>query len=112
MTNERRAVQRGRLSVYANPIYRALRASSAKADTLIGALGIFLVGGLIVAVLGTAMFVALAGRVRAGSTQLFDESVIRWLGAHHSPGLDVVMLEVTALGTGIYAFLVVAALPL
>lgn len=107
MAEERRAAQRGRLSVLANPIYRALRASAATANTLIGALGIFLVAGLIVAGIGTAIFVELAGHVRSGSTQVFDESVLRWVGAHHSPALDAVMLEITALGTGIVVLMVV-----
>jgi undecaprenyl-diphosphatase len=108
MIEERRAEQRGRLSSLANPIYGALRASTAKADSLVGALGIFLVGGLIIAVIGTALFVALASYVRSGSTQAFDESVIRWLGAHHTRSLDVAMVEITALGTGIVVMMVVA----
>src|ERR1700675_1243637 len=100
MIEERRAAQRGRLSAYSNPIYRALRVSAAMADTLIGALGIFLVAGLIVATIGTVIFVTLASHVRSGNTQAFDDSVIRWMAAHQSPGLGAVMLEVTALGTG------------
>lgn len=108
MVEERRAAPRGRLSAWSNPIYRALRVSSAKADTLVGALGIFLVAGLIVVTIGTAVFVALASRVRSGRTQAFDDSVMRWMGAHHSPGLDAVMLEVTALGTGTVVMMVVA----
>jgi len=105
---ERREVQRGRLSAYANPIYRALRVSAAKADTLVGALGIFLIAGLIVAATGTALFVALASHVRSGSTQAFDDSVIRWMGTHHTGELDAVMLEVTALGTGTVVLMIVA----
>ena len=108
MVEERRAAPRGRLSAWSNPIYRALRVSAAKADTLVGALGIFLVAGLIVATIGTAIFVALASRVRSGRTQAFDDSIMRWIGAHHSPGLDAVMLEVTALGTGTAVMMVVA----
>ena len=108
MIEERRAEQRGWLSSLANPIYGALRASTAKADSLVGALGIFLVGGLIIAIIGTALFVALASYVRSGSSQAFDETVIRWLGAHHTRGLDVAMLEITALGTGIVVMMVVA----
>ena len=108
MFEERRATQRGRLAAYSNPIYRALRLSAAKADTLVGALGIFLVAGLIIAVIGTAIFVTLASHVRSGSTQALDDSMIRWMGAHHSPGLDAVMLEVTALGTGTVVMMVVA----
>lgn len=105
---ERRAEQRGVLSTYSNPIYGALRASAAKADSLVGALGIFLVGGLIVAIVGTAMFGILASNVQSGSTQAFDESVIRWLAAHHTRTLDTVMVEITALGTGIVVMMVVA----
>jgi len=108
MIEERRAVQRGRLSAYSNPIYRALRASAAKADTLVGALGIFLIAGLIVAAIGTAVFVTLASHVRSGSTQAFDDSVIRWMGAHHTSGLDTVMVEVTALGTGTVVLMIAA----
>lgn len=107
MAEERRTVQRGRLSVLANPIYRALRASGAMANTLIGALGIFLVAGLIVAAAGTAIFVEVAEHVRSGSTQTFDELVMRWLDAHHLPVLDAVMLEITALGTGIVVLMIV-----
>ena len=108
MIEERRAEQRGPLSSLANPIYGALRVSTAKADSLVGALGIFLIGGLIIAVVGTALFVALASYVRSGSSQAFDDSVIRWLAAHHTRGFDVAMLEITALGTGIVVMMVVA----
>jgi undecaprenyl-diphosphatase len=108
MAEERRAFQRGRLSVLANPIYRALRASAATANTLIGALGIFLVVGLIVAAAGTALFVEVADNVRSGSTEAFDGLVMRWVDAHHLPLLDAVMLEITALGTGIVVLMIVA----
>jgi undecaprenyl-diphosphatase len=107
MVEERRAEQRGRLSSLVNPIYGALRVSSAKADSLVGALGIFLVGGLFIAIIGTALFVALASYVRSGGSQTFDESVIRWLTAHHTEGLDAAMLEITALGTGVVVMMVV-----
>ncbi len=105
---ERRTVERGPLTGPSNLFYRALRASASKADSLVGALGIFLVAGLIVAAIGTAIFVTLASHVRSGSTQAFDEAVIRWMGAHHSPGLDAVMIEITALGTGTVVAMVVA----
>ena len=92
----------------ANPIYRALRASAAMANTLIGALGIILIAGLIVAAAGTAVFVEVAEHVRAGSTQAFDELVMRWVASHHMPALDALMLEITALGTGIVVLMIVA----
>jgi undecaprenyl-diphosphatase len=105
---ERRAVQRGPLAASSDPIYAALRASATKANSLVGTLGIFLVVGLIVAVSGTGLFVMLAGHVRSGKTQAFDESVIRWLGAHHTGTLDAVMVEITALGTGAVVMMIVA----
>ena len=108
MAEERRAVRRGRLSVLANPIYRALRASAAMANSLIGALGIFLVAGLIVAAAGTAIFVEVAEEVREGSTQTFDELVMRWVDAHHLPALDTLMLEITALGTAMVVLMIAA----
>ena len=73
-----------------------------------GALGIFLVGGLLVAVAGTGAFVAIASEVREGETQAFDEAVIRWLGENRTPALDAVMIEVTALGTGTVVLMIVA----
>jgi undecaprenyl-diphosphatase len=105
---ERRAAPRGALSGSSDPIYTALRASAARANSLVGTLGIFLVVGLIVAVAGTGLFVMLAGHVRSGTTQAFDESVIRWLGAHHTRALDAIMVEITALGTGVVVMMIVA----
>lgn len=91
---------------------RLLRAAFGLAHSVIGALGIFLVGGLVVGIAGTAAFAALASEVREGETQAFDEAVVRWMGAHRSPTLDAVMVEVTALGTGtvVVMIVVVAAL--
>jgi undecaprenyl-diphosphatase len=108
LPEERRAEVRGPLSAPAHPIYTALRAATAKVDSLVGALGIFLVIGLIVAVVGTGLFVEVAGHVRSGTTQAFDESVIRWLGAHHTSALDAIMVEITALGTGTVVMMIVA----
>src|SRR5436190_20840785 len=92
--------ERSRLSAYSNLLYRVLRASADKAGTLLGAVGIFLAAGLVVAALGTWIFVELAEHVRMGASQAFDDAVLRWLGAHHSTVWDNFMLEITALGTG------------
>jgi undecaprenyl-diphosphatase len=107
MINERRSERRKLLARYADPIYSALRASTTKVDSLVAALGIFLLAGLIIAAIGTAIFVELASHVQSGSTQAFDDSVIRWLGAHHTKVLDAVMVEVTALGTGTVVLMIV-----
>ncbi len=108
MTNDRRPESRQLLYRYADPIYSVLRAFTAKVDSLVAALGIFLVAGLLVAAVGTALFVGLASHVQSGSTQAFDESVIRWLWARHTRSLDAVMVEITALGTGTVVLMIVA----
>jgi undecaprenyl-diphosphatase len=108
MTEERRAEPRGLLASHSNILYHALRVAAAKADTLFGALGIFLVAGLVVAGIGVAVFVSLASHVQSGKTQAFDDAVIRWMAAHHTRALDAVMLEITALGTGTVVLMIVA----
>ena len=87
---------------------RWLRVAFGRAHTIVGGIGIFLVAGLLIAIAGTAAFVALASEVREGDTQGFDEAVIKWMGAHHSPLVDKVMIEVTALGTGTTVLMIVA----
>ena len=86
---------------------RWLRRAYERAHGLVGALGIFLVGGLIVAIAGIGAFIEIASEVREGDTQTFDEAVIRWMGEQHSPLLDAAVVEVTALGTGIVVLMVV-----
>lgn len=108
MIEERRTEPRGALAAPTNFLYRALRVAADKADTLIGALGIFLVAGLLVAALGVVGFVALASHVRTGTSQAFDDAVITWMGAHHTRTLDTIMIELTALGTGTVVIMIVA----
>src|SRR3954470_12291462 len=105
---ERRSEARGPLATYINPIFAALRASAAKFDSVVAALGVFLVAGLIIAAIGAALFVIVASHVQSGSTQAFVESIIRWLAERHTPLLDAVMVEITALGTGTVVMMIVA----
>lgn len=86
---------------------RWLRAAFERAHGMVGGLGIFLVAGLVIAIAGTGAFVKIASEVREGETQSFDESVIHWMGAHHSPTLDAIAVEVTALGTGTVVLMIV-----
>lgn len=90
-----------------HPLFEALRALVQRVDSLVAALGIFLVAGIIVAVLGTFLFSELAEHVMAGSTQAFDDAALRWIGTHHSRVLDDAMLEITALGTGTVVIMIV-----
>jgi undecaprenyl-diphosphatase len=90
-----------------HPLFETLRALVTRAGSLIGALGIFLVGGIIVAAIGTFLFAELAEHVMSGGTQAFDEAALRWIGNHHSAALDDAMLEITALGTGTVVIMIV-----
>lgn len=89
------------------PIRDALRNLINRAGGFLGGLGIFLVVGFILAAIATWIFGELAEKVMAGSTQAFDESVLRWMGAHHSKALDASMVEITALGTGTVVMMIV-----
>ena len=100
------------LRLQSEPVDEAFEALVDRVGSLLGALGIFLIGGVIVVGLGTWLFSELAERVMAGGTQAFDEGVLRWVSARHTPGLTAAMLEITSLGTGtvVMAIVSVAAL--
>jgi len=85
----------------------ALETLVTKAGSFLGALGIFLVAGVIVAAFLTWVFSELAERVMSGGTQAFDESILRWMSAHHSKALTSTMLEITTLGTGTVLLMIV-----
>ncbi len=44
------------------------------------------------------VFAGIALAVRRGASQPVDEAVLRWFGAHHTPLLDTVALQLTYLG--------------
>jgi len=95
------------LTLKSDPVFHALQSLIGRGTTVLGALGIFLVAGVVVAAIGTWGFAEIAETVLAGRTQAFDESVLRWIGAHHTPLLDSAMLEITALGTGTVVVMIV-----
>src|SRR5687767_3538746 len=101
LTPERRADPRSRFDLARDVLYTALRAIGRHASTFYGALGIYLVGGAAIAIACTAAFVQLAGHVRSGATQTFDEAVMRWMGAHRIAWIERSLLEITSLGTGL-----------
>src|SRR4029079_9492387 len=90
-----------------HPFVAGMRAAVAKADTFIGAVGIFLICGIVIAVIATWFFGEIAETVTAGKTQAFDEAVLRFLGAHRTKAIDSAMLEITALGTGTVVMMIV-----
>ena len=105
--SDRRITRRGHLVVFWNLVFRALRKLGAHGRTVYTAVGIFLIAGALVGIAGTVGFAKLAEVVREGYTQPFDDAVLRWLGAHHTPLLTTIMTEVTPLGTGIVVLTVV-----
>ncbi|HUQ98083.1 MAG TPA: hypothetical protein VM166_01435, partial [Gemmatimonadaceae bacterium] len=108
MSEERRETPLDGIGVYWDAVYRILRGSASKADSVIATLGIFLVAGLVIAAIGVGLFVSLASHVQSGKTQAFDDYVMRWMAAHQSPTIDNAMLEITALGTGTVVMMIVA----
>ena len=105
--DDRRSARRGHLTFVWNLIFGALRKLGSHGRTFYAAVGIFLIAGVLVAIAGTVGFAALAEVVREGYTQQFDTAVLRWLGAHHTPTLTMIMTEVTPLGTGIVVLTIV-----
>ena len=90
------------------PLIKSMRVLASKADSFLAALGIFLVVGIVIAIIATWFFSEIAETVIAGKTQAFDEAILRYLGAHRTHGLDETMLEITALGTGTVVMMIVA----
>jgi undecaprenyl-diphosphatase len=78
----------------------ALRLVRTRLHDLRAALGIVVLAGAALAALLGVGFAWIAHRVRAGSTQAFDEGVLRWVAAHRIGWLESTMLELTFLGTG------------
>lgn len=104
---KRSSPSKGQLRLRSEPVDEAFEALVDRVGSLLGALGIFLIAGAIVAGIGTWVFSELAERVMSGGTQKFDESVLRWAASLHTPTLDSVMLEITTLGTGTVVLMIV-----
>ena len=99
---------RGHLRRLWDLFFGLLRWIRRHAHNVYATFGIFLLIGAVLAIAGTYAFGQLAGHVRSGGTQAFDEAVLSWIGAHRTPLLESVMLEITSLGTGTVVMMVVA----
>lgn len=110
-TGERRSPSRRRtrrhLALAWDVIFSALRFIARHVGSAYATFGIFLLSGAALAIGGTWAFSEVAERVRAGTTQRFDDAVMRWIGHHQYPALQSVMLEITALGTGTVVAMIV-----
>ena len=105
---ERRARPRGRLHLLWDALFGALRLIGRHARGFYATVGLFLTLGAILALAGTWAFAYLAGRVREGSTQAFDDLVMHAVADHQSPRVQQAMLEITFLGTGLVVMMIVA----
>jgi undecaprenyl-diphosphatase len=89
-------------------VFELLRFIARHAHNAYATFGIFVLMGAALAIAGTWAFAMLAGNVRSGGTQAFDDAVLRWIGVHRTGALNSVMLEITSLGTGSVVTMVVA----
>ncbi|MBR9990805.1 MAG: phosphatase PAP2 family protein [Gemmatimonadetes bacterium] len=71
------------------------------------ALAAFLTVGFAAGATAAIAFGLIAGMVRGGATQRFDERAVEWLAAHRSSLLDEVMVDITTLGDGVVLIMIV-----
>ena len=99
--DERRTQPRGHFHLFWDVIFRGLRAAVGHINNFRLALGVFLILGLVAAVAGTWAFVEIAGEVKEGTTQAFDEAVLHWIAQHQVPWIEETLVEITMLGTAV-----------
>ena len=90
-----------------NPVFGLFRWIRAHVSGFYGAVGTFLIIGLALAIAAVLLFAAIATLMAAGAIQRFDDRVLLWLNQHANESLDVVALEITALGSGATVWMVV-----
>ena len=104
---DRRGARRARFDAGRHLLFASLRATRRLASDFKLAVGIFLIAGVIVALLGTWGFVEVASHVERGSTQPFDDAVMQFMATHRVGWIERSLLEITALGTGLVVFMIV-----
>jgi undecaprenyl-diphosphatase len=92
--------RRGHLRPLLDLLYRELRWIRGHVADFYAAVGVFLATGLVLSVGALLVFLGIAKLVGGGTTQSWDEAVLRWLHARPSPVLDALALAGTALGSG------------
>ncbi|HYD51810.1 MAG TPA: phosphatase PAP2 family protein [Gemmatimonadaceae bacterium] len=106
--DDRRSRPRGYVHFFWDLLFAALRLIGRHARGFYATVGIFLVLGGVIALLGAWAFAAVAGAVREGATQRFDDYVMRAVAARQIPALERAALEITFLGTGLVVVTIVA----
>lgn len=90
-----------------NPVFAVLRWIRAHVSGFYGAIGAFLLIGLGLAIGAALLFAGIAALMTAGAIQRFDDAVLLWMNDHANESLDVVALEITALGSAATVWMVV-----
>lgn len=104
---ERRTHTRGRLHWFWDIIFGGIRMIGRHAHGFYKTVGIFLLASLLIALAATYGFTRVAHYVQGGRTQRFDESVLQYIAARHSPLVERLMFEITFLGTGLVVMVMV-----
>ena len=107
-TEERRGQPRGRIHPFSDALYSTLRVIAGHVRGFYGALATFVTVSLVVAVAASAAFAAMAGFVTGGFTQRADEAILQFFQQNRSEFLNTVMLEITALGSGVTLLMIVS----
>ena len=106
-TSDRRERARGHFVRLWNLIFHGLRRVGLHAESFYVTVGVFLIGGAVIAIIGVLGFAQLAEHVLEGGTQAFDVAILQWLHAHQHPLITQLMIEMTYLGTGSVVVVVV-----
>src|SRR5688572_5006795 len=80
---------------------RPLRWLLGHVHNLYAAVGLLLTLALVLALAGAWGFAAIAEAVASGETQRIDDAILLWLNRHSSPTLDMLALQITAVGNGL-----------
>ena len=88
-------------------VFRGLRASIGRAHDFRAGVGLFLVFGVIISAAAIWGFATIAGEVREGDTQAFDEAMLHLIDEHRVAWVERSLLEITALGTGLVVSVIV-----
>lgn len=104
---DRRTKPRGRLHLFWDLLFGAIRLIGRHAHGFYTTVGLFLLSSAVVAIAGTWAFAKVASEVREGSTQGFDDFVMRQVAENQHPLVEHAMLEITFLGTGLVVMTIV-----
>jgi undecaprenyl-diphosphatase len=98
---DRRQAPRSRFDIVKDLLHAGLRAIGHHASSFYTAFGIFVIAGALIALAGTLAFAEVAEHIRGDAMFPFDVSIMNWMGAHRVHWIEVGLVSLTALGTGV-----------